>query len=104
MKAAPLSQLRMAERFGVAPSSVVKWTKRFGETGSVAPGQRGGHRKAVLEAHSAFILQQISDTSHLTSRGLRDELAQRGVVVSHDTVWRFLRRQGLSFKKKPVCK
>ena len=33
---------------------------------------------------------------------LRDELAARGVNVSHNAVWLFLRRQGLSFKKKPV--
>jgi len=28
-------------------------------------------------------------------------LADRGVKVSHNAVWLFLRRQGLSFKKKP---
>ncbi|SIT54753.1 transposase (fragment) [Mesorhizobium prunaredense] len=27
------------------------------------------------------------------------ELAARGVKVSHDTVWQFLRREGLRFKK-----
>ncbi|MBB4571822.1 putative transposase, partial [Rhizobium leucaenae] len=39
--------------------------------------------------------------------GLKDELAARGVIVSHDAVWRFLRREGLRFKKtygSPVCK
>jgi len=94
----------VGKRFGVAPSSVVKWTKRFRETGSLSPGKRGGHKKPVLEPHRTFILERINDTSHLTSRGLRDELAARGIKVSHDTVWRFLRRHGLSFKKKPVCK
>ncbi len=88
-------------QFGVAASSVVKWTKRFRETASVAPGQRGGHRKPVLEPHRDFILARIEETSHLTSRGLRDELGERGIKVSHDTVWRFLQSNGLSFKKKP---
>jgi transposase len=29
-------------------------------------------------------------------------LAAQGVEVSHQTVWTFLRREGLSFKKTPV--
>ena len=32
-------------RFGVAVSSVVKWSQRHLETGTVAPGQMGGNRK-----------------------------------------------------------
>ena len=31
--------------------------------------------------------------------GLKEELAARGVKVSHNTVWLFLRREGLRFKK-----
>lgn len=30
---------------------------------------------------------------------LKDELAARGVKVSHNAVWQFLRREGLRFKK-----
>ena len=35
----------------------------------------------------------------LTLHGLKDELAARGVKVSHNTVWEFLRPEGLRFKK-----
>ncbi len=35
----------VASRFGVAVSSVVKWSQRYRATGSVAPGKMGGHRK-----------------------------------------------------------
>lgn len=92
----------VAARFGVAVSSVVKWHQRYRETGSVAPGQVGGHRKSVLDPHRDFILDQIRHTPHLTLHGLSDLLAKRGVKVSHNGVWHFLRREGLSFKKKPV--
>ena len=92
----------VAERFGVAVSTVVKWSQRYRATGSVAPGKVGGHRKPVLEAHRAFIRKRIDQTSHLTLHRLKDELAARGVVVSHNTVWTFLRREGLSFKKNTV--
>ena len=89
----------VAGQFGVAPSSVVKWEQRWRATGSIAPGKMGGHRKSVLDAHRDFILERIDQTPHLTLHGLKDELAARGVVVSHNAVWLFLRREGLRFKK-----
>jgi putative transposase len=89
----------VAARFGVAVSSVVKWSLRYRATGSVAPGQVGGHRKPILEPHRAFIMERIRQTPHLTLHGLKDELAARGVKVSHNAVWLFLRREGLRFKK-----
>jgi len=88
-----------ALRFGVAVSSVVKWSQRFRATGSVAPGKMGGHRKRVLEPHRAFIMERIAQTPHLTLHGLKEELAARGIRVSHNAVWLFLRREGLRFKK-----
>jgi len=92
----------VAVRFDVAVSSVVKWSQRQRATGSVAPGKMGGHRKRVLEPHRAFIAERIGVTPHLTLHGLKDELAARGVKVSHNTVWEFLRREGLRFKKNAV--
>ena len=92
----------VAARFGVAVSTVVKWHQRYRARGSVAPGKVGGHRRRVLEPHRAFIVERLKQTPHLTLHGLKDELAARGVKVSHNTVWEFLRREGLRFKKKPV--
>ncbi len=89
----------VAARFGVAVSSVVKWSQRHRATGSIAPGKLGGHRRRVLEPHRDFIVARINETPHLTLHGLKDELATRGVKVSHNAVWLFLRREGLSFKK-----
>lgn len=97
------SSRAVASRFGVAVSSVVKWSQRYRATGSVKPGQMGGHRKRVLEPHGSFIKERIRQTPHLTLHGLKDELAARGVHVSHNTVWLFLRREGLRFKKNDVC-
>ncbi len=88
----------VATPFGVAASTVVKRSQRYRRTGSVAPGKVGGHRKRVLEAQRAFIRERIVQVPHLTLHKLKDELATQGVVVSHNTVWMFLRREGLSFK------
>jgi len=92
----------VAARFGVAVSSAVKWSQRYRSSGSVAPGRMGGYRRRVLEPHRGFIAERIERTPHLTLHGLKEELAARGVRVSHNTVWLFLRREGLSFKKNPV--
>lgn len=92
----------VAVRFEVAVSSVVKWSQRHRATGSVAPGKIGGHRKRVLEPHRDFIFERMNRTPHLTLHGLKDELAGRGVKVSHNAVWVFLRREGLRFKKNTV--
>lgn len=92
----------VAEQFGVAVSSVVKWSQRYRQTGSVTPGKMGGHRPRVLEPHRAFIVERIKQTPHLTLHGLKDELVARGVTVSHNAVWEFLRREGLRFKKNTV--
>lgn len=93
----------VAARFGVAVSSVVKWSQRHRTTGSVAPAKMGGYRKRVLEPHRAFIVERINQTPQLTLFRLKEELAARGIVVSHDAIWRFLRREGLRFKKNDVC-
>lgn len=92
----------VAARFGVAVSSVVKWSQRYRATGSVAPSKMGGYRKRLLDPHRDFILERIRQTPHLTLHGLKDELAARGVKVSHNAVWLFLRREGLRFKKNTV--
>ena len=72
------------------------------DTGSPAPAKFGGHRTCSLDPHRAFVLEQIEEVPHLTLHRLKDLLAQRGIAVSHDTVWRFLRREGRSFKKNAL--
>jgi transposase len=89
-------------RFCIAPSTVVKWASLEDRTGSLEPGKCGGHRPVLLAAQRDWIVARLKETSHLTLHRLADELAARGVSVSHDTVWRFLRAEGLSFKKNAV--
>lgn len=47
----------------------------------------------------AMIGWRISQTPHLTLHALKDELAARGVKVSHNAVWLFLRREGTAVQK-----
>ena len=84
-------------RCGVFGGEVV--AARYRATGSVRPGKMGGHCKSVLEPHGGFIKERIRQTSQLTLHALKEELAGRGVRVSHNAVWLFMRREGLRFKK-----
>ncbi len=75
----------VAARFGVAVSTVVKWSQRERETGTVAPGQMGGHRQPVLVPHRDWLMARVRETPQITLHALKDELRGRGVQVFHDT-------------------
>ena len=92
----------VGRRFSIAPSTVVKWAGLLEASGGLDHGKVGGHRPRLLEPHRGWILKRLKETSHLTLHKLAAELTGRGVKVTHDTVWRFLRAEGLSFKKNTV--
>jgi transposase len=90
-----------AARFGIAPSTVVKWMRRWRETGSVAPARQGGDRRSQrIEAHADEILGLIAATPDLTLKEMVAHLARvHGKSFAHSTVWRLLDRHGITFKK-----
>jgi putative transposase len=83
----------------ISPSCVSKWLKLKRETGSLAPGQVGGHKKRTLSGETAEWLRARCRTGPFTTRGLTAELAQRGIKSDRRAVWVFLHAEGLSFKK-----
>jgi putative transposase len=93
-----LSRHESAARFGVAPSTVINWLRGVQETGSVAPGQMGGHKpKAIVGEHALFLSRRVREGA-FTLRGLA-ELAERGLKVDYRSVWNFVHADRLSFKK-----
>ena len=100
VEAGEMSRREAAARFGVAPSTAINWVRRLRETGSVAPGQMGGHkRKSIRGNHRAWLVARIRDEHDFTLRGLVAELAARGLKVDYRTVWSFVHDEKLSFKK-----
>ena len=94
-----LSRHEAASRFGVGVSTAIAWVRRFRETGSVAPGQMGGHKpKAIRGEHAAWLRHRIAEPD-FTLRGLVVELAGRGLKVDYRAVWNFVHAERLSFKK-----
>jgi len=95
-----LSRNQAAKQFGVAISTAIGWMQRVEQTGSVAPGQMGGHKpKAISGEHGAWLSQRIR-TGDFTLRGLVAELDGRGLKVDYRSVWEFVHAEKLSFKKK----
>src|SRR5437763_558145 len=93
-----MSRNQAAKQFGVAISTAIGWMQRVEETGSIAPGQMGGHKpKAVSGEHAVWL--RIKDCD-FTIRGLVAELAGRGLKVDYHSVWDFVHAEKLSFKKK----
>jgi transposase len=89
----------IAAALQISPSCVSKWRKLRRETGGLAPGQIGGHKKRVLSGSNADWLRERLAAGPVTLRGLTAELAARGVKTDRRAVWTFLRAEGLSFKK-----
>ena len=85
----------------VSASTGIRWAERSRATGSLQPGKVGGHRRPILEGERDWLLARLVREKDLTLHALLSELAgERGVVVSCDTLWRFLRKNGVRFKKR----
>lgn len=91
-----------ARRFGVSVASAVRIGQRQRAGRGLLPGKIGGHRRAVLVGEAGeWLLARLAEKPDLTMRALTAELSARGVQVAHDTVWRFVKRAGLTVKKRP---
>lgn len=94
-----LSRREAAARFGIGESTAINWARRVRETGSVAPGQMGGHKpKTIRGEHEAWLRDRLRERD-FTLRGLVAEFAERGLKVDYRAVWKFVHAEKLSFKK-----
>lgn len=98
-----LSRNQAAARFGVAPSSAIKWVARYRTTGSAAPARMGGHKPKTLRGeHAEWLIARCREKDFTISQLVAELLENRGLKVDRRSVWEFLHAEGLSFKKKPV--
>ena len=96
------SRRAAAERFGVAPSTAIKWVATWRANGRDRPLTAGGDRRShPIETHAEAILAWLAETPDVTLAAVTADLArQRGLQVSRSTVWRFFARRAITFKKK----
>lgn len=90
----------VSKRFGVSVATAVRLGQKQRSGQGLGPGKIGGHRRPAIRGDNLdWLRKRLTEKGDLTIRGLVVELADRGVEVTHDTVWRTVRRLGLSFKK-----
>ena len=94
----------IAKTLAISASSVSKWSTRRRETGSLAPGKIGGHKRRVLSGERADWLRARLHAAPFTIRGLHQELAARGINSSLFAIWCFIHGEGLSYKKNDTGK
>lgn len=96
-----LSARAAARLLEVSAATGVRWAQLWRTTGAIEPGKVGGHRRPLLESERDWLVARIERDKDLTLHALLAMLREeRGVVVSCDTLWRYLKRCGKTFKKR----
>ena len=96
-----MSRRGAAKRFGITPSTAIKWVCAWQRTGSYRPRPQGGDRRSQrIEARAETVLALVEETPDMTLAEIAVHLeSAHGVRVSQSTVWRFFHRRGITFKK-----
>ena len=96
------SSLRVGKRFAVSASFVRKLRIQVRETGDPAPGKAPGKERLVKGATERRLRKLAAKRPDASLVELSELLAkQTDVAVSETTMWRSLRRLGLTRKKSP---
>jgi putative transposase len=89
-----------AARFGISAATAVRIGQLDRSGKGLMPAKIGGYVKPTLRGAAAeAVRQRLQVKSDWTVRALSAELKAAGINVSHDTVWRFVRSEGKTFKK-----
>jgi transposase len=90
-----------AVRFGVAPSTAIRWQAQRRATGSLAPKPQGGDmRSRRVEERAADILDIWEARKDISLDELRQELVGVGLIISVAGLHRFFARRGMTRKKR----
>ena len=97
-----LSCRQAAERFGVSPSSAIRWQALRRAGGDARPKPQGGDRLSHrTEAHAGLIQAALVQVPDITLTELKARLAGQGALVSVAALWRYFRRHKITRKKRP---
>lgn len=95
-----LSTRAAAARFSVGIATAGAWARLKRKTGDVRPARQGPPLGSKLDAHEAFILGLVKRTPDIALAEIAEQLqAECGVRAVPATIWYFLDRRGLTFKK-----
>lgn len=94
-----MSARAAAARFDVGVATAIKWVRRWRDHGTLADPPRKA-RGSVLDAHADWLRGLRESEPELSCRAVSERLAEeRGVTIHEGTLWYWLRRNGVTFKK-----
>ena len=99
-----LSRRAAAKRFDVSAASAMRWVQAVNTTGLVEAKPLGGDTwSRRIEAFREVILGAVQARKDISLVELAELLrADHGASFAASTVWRFLERHGMTFRKKGV--
>ncbi len=90
-----------AERFGVGIATAIVWVRRA-RAGERSARKQGQPKRSKLDPHREYLLGLIEAEPDITIGEMQERLrSEAGVSASVGTIWTFLDRAGLTFKKRP---
>lgn len=96
------SARQAAERFGVGIATAIVWTRRARD-GERSARRQGQPKRSKLDPHRDYLLGLIEAEPDVTIAEMQERLrTETGVSASVGTIWTFLDRAGLTFKKRPL--
>jgi len=92
-----------AARFALSVSTVVNWRRRWLDTGTAAAKPMGGATNTrIKDADAAWLLALVATQNDLTLHAMQARLrAERGVSAAIGSIWRFLKANQITLKKRP---
>lgn len=95
-----LSCRQAAIRFGLSPSTAIRWQALVRTQGDVKPKPQGGNQRShIVDIHSEVILGLVAEKDDMTLDEISQALAQRSITISRVAIWRFFKRRKMTFKK-----
>jgi transposase len=90
-----------ASRFGISVSTAIRWAQRLRTEGHAQARAMGGDHRSRLVQHRAAVLELVAKQPDLTLQEIRGALvAASGITVGLSSLWRFLRAQKITLKKR----
>jgi len=94
-----MSASAAARHFGIGRSTAIVWVQRFRQEGALSPAPTGRPRGMKVAPYQPFIMEKMKDkdtTLDILQAALFEEY---GVYASRTLLHRFIREEGLTFKK-----
>ena len=97
-----MSRRAAADRFGISAASAVRFVQDWRASGTTKTKQQGvDQRSQRIEEYRKVIMAAIDATPDMTLVEIAEMLkSEHGASFAPSSIWRFLDRHGITFKKK----